>query len=101
MLCLGNYDPIQPVHLYILSFAFYSNTVCLYRQWRKTVIYSGTNHWALFRRHFDTLLTSVFVAMTLDGETSFFLSQQHKKCMSISALQSKLLAGFLYAMAEI
>ena len=34
-----------------------------------------------FRRHFDTLLTAVFFATTLDGLTSFFTNQQRKKCM--------------------
>ena len=55
---------------------------------------------ALFQQHFDTLLTSVFVSRKLDGVTSFFLRQQHKKCMLPTVLQSKLLAGFLYGMAE-
>ena len=35
---------------------------------------------------FDILLASVFVATTLDGVTSFFLSQQRKKCMLTAAL---------------
>ena len=61
---------------------------------------SARRYLAPFRRHFDNLLTSVFVSKTLDGVTSFFLSQQRKKCMSTSALHSKLLAGFLYSMAE-
>ena len=34
-----------------------------------------------FRRHFDILLTSVFVVTTLDGLTLFFSRQQCKKCM--------------------
>ena len=43
---------------------------------------------------------SVFVSTTLDGVMSFFSHQQRKKWMQKSALQSKLLAEFLYTMAE-
>ena len=56
--------------------------------WRKRATLSGAVPTSLV-----TLLTSVFVATTLDGVTSFFSSQQRKKCMQTSALQSKLVGG--------
>ena len=36
---------------------------------------SARRYLVSYQRHFDTLLMSVFVAMTLDGLTSFFPSQ--------------------------
>ena len=56
-----------------------SNTARLYRQWRKIMFYSATNSrggnawrfFAPFGRHFDFLVTSIFISMTLDGVTSF------------------------------
>ena len=51
----------------------------LNKQRRKTVFYPATNHWAEVRgavwrvpTSIYTLLTSVFISMTLDGVTSFF-----------------------------
>ena len=42
---------------------------------------SARRYLAPLRRHFDTLLTSVFVSTTLDGVTSLFSRQQRKKCI--------------------
>ena len=44
---------------------------------------SARRYLSLFRRHLDTLLTSVFVSTTLDGVTSFFSCQQRKKCIHL------------------
>ena len=82
-------------------------SICLYSRWLNSVIYSATNYWAevqdaIWRRSdvILTFLTSVFVSTTLDGLKCFFRVKKRKKGMLTSALQSKLLAGYLYSTAE-
>ena len=63
-------------------------TARLYRQTsdlfcNKSLAGSARRDLAPFRRHFDTFLTSVFVATILDGLTLFLSHQQRKKCMEI------------------
>ena len=77
-----------------------SNTPRLYSQWLNSVIYYATNYLAearnaTWRRHFDTSLTVILRFHHVRRFTSFFPRQNRKKCMQTSALQSKLLAGFL------
>ena len=62
------------------------STPRLYSQRLNSVIYSATNQWMevsdAIWRHFDTLLTSIFVSTTFDSAKSFFFSrQQRKQCM--------------------
>ena len=50
----------------------HSNTPRLYSQYILTLGGSARRYMAPFWRHFDTLLTSVCISTTLDGETSVF-----------------------------
>ena len=70
----------------------HSNTPRLYNQWfvkfsdlfcNKSLGGSARRYLVLFRHHFDTLLTSVFISTTTDGVTSFFSRQQCKLCMYV------------------
>ena len=88
----GKCDVLVPIFLMGVKFTKWEingSTARLYRQWRKHVILfcnksldgSARLSLAPFRRHFETLLTSVFVSTTLDDVTWFFLRQQRKKYM--------------------
>ena len=54
---------------------------------------SARRYLAPFRRHADSLLTSVIVSTALDGVTSFFSRQQRKKCMLNNSVTVKTVGG--------